>query len=187
MLAGRLHPDRMIDGSVAERALADRRMREINEAWHVLQDPVRRRAYDDSRLAERRSQATRSGPSSGRPGTVVPADEDDDLVDVLPEMTAVQAGLFRHLPWVVLVAVFAVIFVASAYATKKSSDVEPARPIEAGSCVDVASGPTTTIVPCSGPHELQIIVRVDSATACPVNTERRRLGTDGLLDCVTAT
>ncbi|WP_254127156.1 DnaJ domain-containing protein [Aquihabitans sp. G128] len=187
VLAGRLHPDRMVDGSPAERALADRRMREVNEAWHVLQDPVRRRAYDDSRIQGRRA-STAAGPSSTagkRPTTVVPVD-DDDLVDVLPEMTGVQAGLFRHLPWVVLVVLFGLIFVGTAYATHGGDDAPQRRPVEAGTCIDVATGPTTTIVPCTGPHELQIVARVDSATACPADTERRRLGTDGLFDCVTA-
>jgi len=125
--------------------------------------------------------------SASRPGTVVPADEDDDLVEVLPEMTAVQAGLFRHLPWVVLVVVFGLIFIGTAYATHDTGGTDTKRPVEIGSCVDVATGPTTTIVSCNGPHDLQIIARVDSATACPPDTERRRLGTDGLFDCVSGT
>jgi hypothetical protein len=41
-----LHPDRHVETSSAERTLAERRMREINLAWHVLSDTGRRAVYD---------------------------------------------------------------------------------------------------------------------------------------------
>lgn len=41
-----LHPDRHHEATAAEQALADRRMREINEAYRTLRDPARRREYD---------------------------------------------------------------------------------------------------------------------------------------------
>ena len=177
-MAGRLHPDRLIDASAAERSLAERRMREINEAWRVLQDPARRRRYDDSRLQGRK------GPAAERSETLVARDDDDeDLVDVLPEMGPVAAALFRHLPWVALLGVLVLIFVVTAYASK-DDPVVVSKTAKPGACLDVSSGPTTTLVACSGPHELRIIRRVDAATDCPDRTERRRLGTDGLFDCV---
>lgn len=164
-------------------------MREINEAWQVLQDPVRRRAYDDEVLGRR--PPARTVPTTGRGAAtrpVHPVSADDDLVDVAPEMGDFHAGLYRHLPWIVLVVVFGLIFVLSAYAGSDGGDQPgPTGPRAAatGDCIDVRSGPTTSIVPCSGPHELEIVDRVDEATACPAGTERRRLGADGLLDCVT--
>ena len=45
-LARRFHPDAHAGRSPAERAHADRRMRDVNEAWTALSDPERRRAYD---------------------------------------------------------------------------------------------------------------------------------------------
>lgn len=189
-LAGRLHPDRMVDGSPAERALAERRMREVNEAWQALQDPARRRRYDDGLVGRDRRATTagtggRGGAGAARSTTPVPtADEDDDLVDVLPPMGAVAAGLFRHGPWVALVLVLGLIFVATAYAGDDDPVVEGPAPVRAGACVDVATGPTTTVVPCDGPHDLRIVRRVREGQPCPAGTERRRLGTDGLLDCV---
>lgn len=184
-LAGRLHPDRVVDGSPAERALADRRMREVNEAWQVLRDPTRRRAYDDSRIVGR--PHTTAAPARPRSSAPDRFDEDDDLVDVLPDLGPVQAGLFRHGPWLVLVVVLGLIFIGTAYATTGGDDDgQPARGtgVGVGACVDVETGPTTSVVPCSGPHELRIVQRVPDGAACPVGTEKRRLGTDGLLDCV---
>ena len=109
----------------------------------------------------------------------------DDLVDVLPPMGPVAAGLFRHLPWVVLLVVLGAIFVATAYAG--GGDDPATTGTDEPRCVDVAPGPTTTVVECDGPHDLEIVVRVDELTQCPEGTQRRRLATDGLLDCVIET
>lgn len=185
-LAGRLHPDRVIDASPAERALAERRMREVNEAWQVLQDPGRRRRYDDGRVAGRRPPG--AGRASERTGSPVPAmaddDDDDDLVEVGPPMGSVTAGLFRHGPWIALVVVLGLIFVVTAYASSDDDPAEPPSQVRAGACVDVSSGPTTTVVSCDGPHELRIVRRVQDGEPCPAGTEKRRLGSDGFLDCV---
>ena len=45
-LARAHHPDYFGDADAVRRAEADRRMRELNEAWAVLGDAGRRRAYD---------------------------------------------------------------------------------------------------------------------------------------------
>jgi curved DNA-binding protein CbpA len=45
-LARRFHPDRQATIDVLDRDAAERRMREVNEAWSVLSDPARRSAYD---------------------------------------------------------------------------------------------------------------------------------------------
>lgn len=188
-LARRLHPDRMGGASPTERALAERRMREINESWEVLQDPARRRAYDAERLASPRRPTAASAPAPARPqpdagrGT----EADGDLVDVGGGR---HLGLPRHLPWVVLLVVFGVIFVLSAYAGSgggEPSDAPAATvPAVVGACLDVAPGPSTTIVPCDGPHELEVVARASETERCPDGTERRRLSTDGMLDCVRA-
>jgi hypothetical protein len=192
-LAKRLHPDRVGNGSEAERTLAERRMREINEAWTVLRDPARRRAYDatllgsSSRVGAGAGPAVMRGAAPLRPspyaGTPRIVDEDDDGPEVGPLGTA----LAHHLPWVALLVVLGAIFIATAYASSDDEDPERVRLAVAGDCVNVGAGPTTTIVPCEGPHELRIVERVDEVGTCPPDTERRRLGTDGLLDCVATT
>lgn len=69
-----LHPDMQAGNSERERQLAERRMREVNEAWTVLSDPVSRREYDEALdharlLADAdRVAGQGEGTSSGRPG-----------------------------------------------------------------------------------------------------------------------
>jgi hypothetical protein len=183
-----------MEASPAERALADRRMREVNESWNVLRDAGRRRAYDDSRLrgpagrrtADRPGSATRRAatPPSRRPSAGPPVEEDEDLVDVMPPMSAVSAGLFRHLPWVVLLVVFGLIFVLTAYAGTDDPTPDPGPQVEAGTCLDLRPGPVTTIVSCEGAHDLEVVDRVRTASACPAGSEARRLGDDAVIDCV---
>lgn len=48
-LARRYHPDYFTDAAASERAVAEARMRQVNEAWAVLGDPARRRRHDDER------------------------------------------------------------------------------------------------------------------------------------------
>lgn len=184
-----------MDASPAERALAGRRMREVNESWNVLRDADRRRAYDDSRLrgpTSRRS-AERPGPANGRtaaapsprPSSGPPVDDDEDLVDVMPPMSAMSAGLFRHLPWVALMIVLGLIFVLTAYAGTDDPTPDPGPQVEAGTCLDLSPGPVTTIVSCDGAHDLEIVDRVRTASSCPAGSEARRLGDDAVIDCVT--
>jgi DnaJ-domain-containing protein 1 len=171
-LARRLHPDRLGAASPAERTLAERRMREINESWRVLQDPASRRRYDESRMERRRH-------TTARPVHPVLVDEDDgDLVEVMPPMTALKAGLMRHLPWVVLLVVLGGIFVFSAYATADRSS----PPKTASTCLDVSAGTSTTMVPCAGPHDLQIIDRAANPADCPAGSEGRRLQGESIFD-----
>ena len=108
-LARRLHPDHHRDATGPEASLAERRMREINEAWRVLQDPVRRGRYDADRLGRP------AGPSRPGPAATAGTDLDtDDLVDVGPPDLAARA--IHGLPWVLLIVVLGFIFVVTAYA-----------------------------------------------------------------------
>src|SRR4051794_37504238 len=69
-LARRLHPDHQVNATAAERALAERRMREINQAWQTLRDPATRRAYDLDRRADAPAAPPpgRTGPARGLAG-----------------------------------------------------------------------------------------------------------------------
>lgn len=186
-LARRLHPDRLGDTTGPERVHAERRMREINESWEVLRDAGRRRRYDEGRLQGPRRPAAAT-PAPAGPGRAVAPVDDDDLVDVLPEMGRLGAGAMRHGPWLVLVLVLGLIFVGTAYAGGGSD--EPAPPQRAGadvvpgSCIDTGPGTVVDVVPCSGPHELEVVGVAATAEGCPPDSEPRRFSNAGAWDCV---
>jgi len=76
-LARRLHPDKDISG------IAEVRMSELNRAYHVLRDPVRRREHDKS-VAEARRVAVGPGPSASAPparGRFDPRATEDDATE----------------------------------------------------------------------------------------------------------
>lgn len=74
-LARRFHPDAHADRSPAERAHAERRMRDVNEAWSALSDPARRRAYDETQARGRPSAPPRPRPE-GRGWSPRPDDDE---------------------------------------------------------------------------------------------------------------
>lgn len=77
-LARRFHPDAHAGRSPAERDHADRRMRDVNEAWSALSDPARRQAYDKTLLRARPAEAPRPRPA-GKGWT--PRTDDDRWMD----------------------------------------------------------------------------------------------------------
>jgi hypothetical protein len=163
-LARRVHPDAP-GGSAQEMAL-------LNEAWRVLRDPERRRAYDGE-LG--RSGATTAGlpPAGSPPGGpgVVPAER-----------------VIRGLPWVAVLAVLALIFVFTAFA-RRDRPTGPAGVdgyLEPGSCVAVAIGRPATEVPCDGPHDGVVVNLVPFAQPCPAGTDSAVNPANTLRVCVRA-
>lgn len=85
--ARRHHPDRVMTAGPGERQTAERRMRDINEAWRVLGDPERRRAYD--------RELGHGGPAPGagfRPFDTTEAPDPRDMPDVPYRQAAVTPG-----------------------------------------------------------------------------------------------
>lgn len=84
--ARRHHPDRASTADTTARAAAERRMRDVNEAWRVLSDPVSRAAYDRGRGRSAAGSSGSSttpgndtGPVINRPSSrFVPVDDGDD-------------------------------------------------------------------------------------------------------------
>lgn len=71
-LARQHHPDYYAGAGAPERLVAERRMRTINEAWSVLGDEGRRRAYD------RAAGLAGQGSATDADGGFRPFDTDDD-------------------------------------------------------------------------------------------------------------
>jgi len=86
------HPDFHTDADAATRSAAEERMRRVNQAWQVLGDPERRRAYDrtlsdderEARQAERRSRT----PGAPSPEFVPYSDDDTDYAALLDDAPA---------------------------------------------------------------------------------------------------
>lgn len=187
-LAARFHPDRQSDATEADRQFAERRMREINQAWAILRDPGRRRAHDLSRGGPRRTASDGAGSTGGSgSGPIEPGDVEPGSAGGSGWPVDIRLGLFRGLPWIALVAVLVTIAILTAYADRAPTPTDRPAPtvvVEIGSCIDIEAGPSTTVVPCDGPHEHRIVDRVPRPADCPRGTEARRLGTDGRFDCL---
>jgi curved DNA-binding protein CbpA len=158
-LARRLHPDRWIDADDRERAEADRRMREVNEAWRVLGNPARRLAYD----VERREDDVRSRVSPPGPVGDGYSFSTGDLLAEDIDPPDLRTRLIRALPWILLVGTLLGVFVFSAYATA-GRDGEGVR------CVAVSAG-VATDVDCDAAGARQVVVSVIQAGDCPPGTE----------------
>ena len=83
------HPDFHTDADAGTRSSAEERMRRVNQAWAVLGDDARRRAYDqtladgehEARVAERRARP----PGAPSPEFVPYIDDDTDYAALLDE------------------------------------------------------------------------------------------------------
>ncbi|QYG93347.1 J domain-containing protein [Iamia sp. SCSIO 61187] len=78
-LARRFHPDAHAGRSPAEREHADRRMRDVNEAWSALSDPARRRAYDATLVRHGAGRPDPRPRPAGKPWS--PRPDDDAWMD----------------------------------------------------------------------------------------------------------
>jgi len=202
-LARILHPDRQNDATDAERRLAERRMREVNAAWTVLSDPVRRRAYDTELRAARTGptgarngaaagSAPRPGPGSSRqPFSGAPEDAPDpdaayarQRLDELdpdePELTSAHYWLLRRGPLVLIAVVGLFLFIFTAYAGTGSRTSDPNAPTTTAppDCVRLVDGRSGVAVPCTERNDGRILTQVPAALDCPEKTQYVMLGTD---------
>ena len=144
-----LHPDGYRGASESERRLADRRLREVTEAWSVIGDEKARSGYDRelATTAERvgASTAARTEPARPAPqrGPVINDlqgvfdAEDLDLDEDEVELSKPQAFLLRRGPVLVALAVLIGIFIGSAYAAQDESTPDSQPPRE---CVVTSNG-----------------------------------------------
>lgn len=154
-LARRLHPDRWSGAPAGERADAERRMQEVNEAWRVLGNAGRRLAYD----AARRPRATVRGAGVAGGAGTSPFHSGDLFVDDAPPDAVTR--LVRALPWGLVLLALGAIFVFTAYAGDGG---------EGPSCVR-RDGATAVSVPCSTAGARRVEARVTDVRMCPVGTE----------------
>lgn len=112
-LAREHHPDFHTSVSPAVRAANEREMQRINEAWAVLGDAARRRAYDDG-LRERHREERRSAPGAASYDFRPLVEDDTDYAALLDDAPVAGTGVSRALqvlPAVGLLAGFAGVVV----------------------------------------------------------------------------
>jgi hypothetical protein len=165
-MARRLHPDRWIDASPAERTDVERRMQEVYEAWRVLGNPARRLAYDTGRRRVRPVSAPVGAPFVSGDLFAVDDRPPPDLV----------TWLVRALPWVLVLLALGGIFVFSAYATSGGGGVS-------ASCVRLDGGAAVS-VPCSSEAAREVVVRVPDVARCPAGTDPFQPSSGGQALCL---
>ena len=176
------HPDRHIDADGPQRADAERRMREVNEAWRVLGNPRRRRRYDlefePAAMFASRSDGTM--PHDYRPDGADGVDGDE-----FEEIDA-TTRIIRGLPWLILVFVMFAIFVFTAYAATGGDKAKPVPGNNLGRCVAVTvdSGTAATPTPCGTSGARLVIAEVDTNQQCPLGSERLQPSTGVTVYCL---
>ncbi|MBA2497452.1 MAG: J domain-containing protein [Acidimicrobiia bacterium] len=163
-LARRLHPDRFVAAGTGERTDADRRMREVNEAFRVLGNPGRRVAYDTELLRARTAGTARTKASGAAP-TATGRVTGDLFIDT--ELVDTRSAIVRSLPWLLLLGALGAIFVFTAYATGGSTAADDLS----GSCVRPDARQLATPVSCGADGARLVQAEVLSAGGCPPGTE----------------
>lgn len=166
-LAWRLHPDRHATAdpvggaSDAERRVSERRMREVNEAFRVLGEPARRRAYDHERFGSGTSGTGRTGRTGQaerprRTAVEAPVESDDDWIPVAGD--GVHGILFSRLVPLMMAALLVGIVVFSAFAGGN---------VDGSSADDPGCVLGNTLVGCDQPNDGRIVGLADSDHRCP--------------------
>jgi hypothetical protein len=173
-MARRHHPDAH-DGDNSQMAA-------LNEAWRVLSDPARRAIYDASLR------------TASRPATTSPLPEpdfdDDDFDDDDRPLAGHRRGGFP-IPLVLVLALFAMIFVITAYAYQRSGSVNGPAPtipvdgvIQIGSCVRLRGDNVAAETPCGAPYFGVVVALIARDGRCPQSTEGHRDPTSDGYVCI---
>lgn len=142
------------------------RMADLNAAWHALSEPGRRAMYDATLRPQR---TTFSAASAGSSSQI--RDEDDR-----PYVTHAASGHVRRWPAgaLMLIALFAAIFVFTAYAANFNDDLAPPLTsppfLSSGMCVSLQGGRTVE-VSCEQTHYGRVVAVINRTERCPVSTE----------------
>jgi hypothetical protein len=153
------HPDRHGAGS-AERMAA------VNEAWRVLGDSTRRKAYDEARRGH--TGDTVGGGHTGNSSTVA-----NDRVDAVPTPVYGPAKV----PWRFMVAMtiggIALLVIGRLFISPTPTP-GPDNVLRPGDCVTLSLTLEATEVACTGAYDATVRVLIPIDQVCPNGTEAYR-------------
>lgn len=140
-------------------------MAEVNHAWQVLGDPVRRREYDLS-LREPVITGAAPSPTSPRPGSAEPAFNPLARYQDPPRFPWKLMGVLA-----LVGAAFVVLGVATA-GNPKPPVVD--NVLEPGDCVAIQANGDAAERLCSEPHDAVVELLVSTGETCPGVSEAHR-------------
>ncbi len=143
----------------AQRAHSEREMQRLNEAWHVLHEPDRRRRYDRS-LGEFRADVRHPEPATDTPPVHV--NEPNRPTRVLPVMALLGAAL------ICMIAVASIIL----HETSTRAPDDGVGAVIAGDCVKVRSGHISKLVPCDSGNDGQVVSEIRRGQSCATTSDR---------------
>lgn len=179
--ARRWHPDRVSKLSASDAAKADDAMREVNEAWRVLRDTARRKAYDQSLNGGASESPLREGirVDANNVTRIDPRLLDPEFIEARRKASSDyidnrRSMFFRVLPWLAFGGLIVGIFVFTAYQGDNRPASNPpttlAGPdvgVPANACVRIIGGPQLLEIPCTGFYDGRVIGAYEDGGACP--------------------
>lgn len=181
-LVRRYHPDHLGERQVIPQAKleAERRIRELNEAWQALRDPDRRARYDLSVPRPDRAvpyspfpPGTEPEPPGGFDEWFADANRRRDGARVVTRSVEVARPFRVRLLVGVGVTMLAGILLIVALT---GTNPDPVPPVAVrGMCVQVLAGPQAVEVPCDGPNDGRVLGQVMVPGECPNGAVARRL------------
>ena len=156
-LAREHHPDRVASGGAARRSMS-----EINEAYRVLSDPVRR--YDYDRSAGRAEPSDSPAPQPQGPRSARPASDGPAKIPWKAMSVAAVVGSF-------------LVLVSAAFVDQPADEI-PDGILQTGSCIAIEPNGDAREIACTGLDDIVVELLVPTDAQCPVEMEphRDRLG-----------
>lgn len=160
------HPDsvageRAASEGTAASGIGD--MAEINAAWSVLSDPVRRAAHDASLDGARDVSSEEPSHVAEQPWPVRSAAVPTDGPARIP---------WRAMRWMLVIGVMTVI--ALSLVSPDARETPPDQLLQPGSCVTFDDTAAAVEVSCSLDHDAVVRRLVGFDGTCPADTEARR-------------
>jgi molecular chaperone DnaJ len=167
--ARRVHPDRV---AKEDERWALQEMAELNVAWSVLSDPVRRKEYDNSL----KSDTTSTTANARTTQSTTDADYERDRLSALfaqrPLNTSPARFPWRTMSVIALIGVVLVLVVS--IFSDPGKEMPPDQLLQSGSCVLIEPDQSVREVSCSDAHDGVVRQLIGFDMTCPGQSQPYR-------------